>query len=34
VTLDAVNRFGATIFVNLTAAGGFFSYGTWAVTAG
>ena len=34
VTLNAVNRFGATIFVNSTAAGGFFSYGTWAVTAG
>jgi hypothetical protein len=34
VTLNAVNRSGATIFVNSTAAGGFFSYGTWAVTAG
>ena len=31
-TLNAVNRFGATIFVNSTAAGGFFSYGTWAAT--
>jgi len=34
VTLNAVNRSGATIFVNSTAAGGFFSYGTWAATAG
>lgn len=32
VTLNAVNRSGATIFVNSTAAGGFFSYGTWAAT--
>ena len=30
--LNAVNRFGATIFVNSTAAGGFYSYGTWAAT--
>jgi hypothetical protein len=34
VTLNAVNRSGATIFVNSTAGGGFFSFGTWAVTAG
>ena len=32
VTLNAVNRSGATIFANSTAAGGFFSYGTWAAT--
>lgn len=32
VTLNAVNRSGATIFTNSSAAGGFFSYGTWAVT--
>jgi hypothetical protein len=32
VTLNAVNRNGATIFVNSTAAGGFFSFGTWAAT--
>ena len=31
-TLNAVNRSGATIFVNSTAGGGFFSFGTWAVT--
>ena len=31
-TLNAVNRSGATIFANSTAAGGFFSYGTWAAT--
>jgi len=34
VTLNAVNRAGATIFINSTAAGGFFSYGTWAATGG
>jgi hypothetical protein len=34
VTLNAVNRSGATIFTNSSAAGGFFSYGTWAVTGG
>ena len=28
VTLNAVNRSGATIFANSSAAGGFFSYGT------
>jgi len=33
VTLNAVNRSGATIFADSSAAGGFFSYGTWAVTA-
>ncbi len=32
VTLNAVQKFGATIFVNSTAAGGFFSYGSWAAT--
>ncbi len=32
VTLNAVQRFGATIFTNSSAAGGFFSYGAWAVT--
>lgn len=32
VTLNAVNRSGATIFTNSSAAGGFFSYGTWAAT--
>jgi hypothetical protein len=32
VTLTAVNRSGATIFTNSSAAGGFFSYGTWAAT--
>ena len=32
-TLNAVNRSGATIFTNSSAAGGFFSFGTWAVTA-
>jgi len=31
--VNEVNRSGATIFVNASAAGGFFSYGTWAVTA-
>jgi len=34
VAFNAVNRSGATIFVNSTAGGGFFSYGSWAVTAG
>ncbi len=32
VTLNAVQKFGATIFVNSTAPGGFFSYGSWAAT--
>lgn len=32
VTLNAVNRSGATIFVNSTAAGSFLSFGTWAAT--
>jgi hypothetical protein len=32
VTLNAVNRSGATIFTNSSAAGGFFTYGTWAAT--
>ncbi len=32
VSLNAVQRSGATIFVNSTAAGGFFSYGAWAAT--
>jgi hypothetical protein len=32
VTLNAVNRSGATIFTNSSAPGGFFSYGTWAAT--
>lgn len=32
VTLNAVNRSGATIFTNSSAAGVFFSYGTWAAT--
>jgi hypothetical protein len=31
--VNAVNRSGATIFTNSSAAGSFFSYGTWAVTA-
>jgi len=30
--VNEVNRSGATIFVFATAAGGFFSFGTWAVT--
>lgn len=30
--VNDVNRSGATIFINATAAGGFFSFGTWAVT--
>ena len=30
--VNEVNRSGATIFINSTAAGGFFSFGTWAVT--
>ena len=34
VSLNEVNRSGATIFINATAGGGvFFSFGTWAVTA-
>jgi hypothetical protein len=33
VTLNAVNRSGATIFTNSSVAGGFFSYGTSMVTA-
>ena len=33
-TLNDVSRVGATIFTNASAAGGFFSYGTWAATAG
>ncbi len=32
VTLNAVQRFGATIFTNSSAAGGFFTYGAWAAT--
>ncbi len=32
VSLNAVQRFGATIFANSTAAGGFFTYGAWAAT--
>ena len=32
VTLNAVNRSGATIFVNSTVAGTFYSFGTWAAT--
>ena len=30
--VNEVNRSGATIFIFATAAGGFFSFGTWAVT--
>jgi hypothetical protein len=30
--VNAVNRSGATIFIESTAAGRFFSFGTWAVT--
>jgi hypothetical protein len=30
--VNEVNRSGATIFINATAGGGFFSFGTWAVT--
>ena len=30
--VNEVNRSGATIFINSTAGGGFFSFGTWAVT--
>jgi hypothetical protein len=30
--VNEVNRSGATIFIEATAAGRFFSYGTWAVT--
>ena len=30
--VNEVNRSGATIFLNSTAGGGFFSFGTWAVT--
>jgi hypothetical protein len=33
VTLNAIARSGATIFTNSSAAGGFFSYGSWAATA-
>jgi hypothetical protein len=33
VELNAVTPQGATIFTNATAAGGFFSYGSWAATA-
>jgi len=32
VTLNSVKSYGATIFTNSSAAGGFFSYGAWAVT--
>jgi len=32
VVLNAVQRSGATIFTNSSAAGGFFSYGAWAAT--
>ncbi len=32
-TLNGVQRSGATIFTNSSAAGGFFSFGAWAVTA-
>jgi hypothetical protein len=32
VTLNAVQRSGATIFTNSSAAGGFFSFGAWAAT--
>jgi hypothetical protein len=31
--LNDVNRSGATILINASAGGGFYSYGTWAVTA-
>jgi hypothetical protein len=31
-SVNEVNRSGGTIFINSTAAGGFFSFGTWAVT--
>jgi hypothetical protein len=34
LTLNAVTRSGTTIFTNSSAAGGFFSFGTWAATAG
>jgi hypothetical protein len=30
--VNEVNRSGATIFILSSAAGGFFSFGTWAVT--
>ena len=30
--VNEVNRSGATIFINATAAGGFYSFGTWAVS--
>lgn len=33
VTLNGVQRSGATIFANSTAAGAFSSYGAWAATA-
>jgi hypothetical protein len=32
VTLNGVTRSGATIFTNSSAAGGFFTFGTWAAT--
>jgi hypothetical protein len=32
-TLNGVQSSGATIFANSSAAGGFFSFGAWAVTA-
>jgi hypothetical protein len=32
VFLNGVRRSGATIFTNSSAAGGFFTYGTWAAT--
>jgi hypothetical protein len=31
--LNEVNRSGATIFINSTGSTGFYSFGTWAVTA-
>jgi hypothetical protein len=31
-TVNEVNRSGATIFINATGAGAFYSFGTWAVT--
>ena len=33
VLLNATTSWGATIFINSSAAGGMFSFGTWAVTA-
>jgi hypothetical protein len=32
IILNEVNRSGATIFIESTAAGRFYSFGTWAVT--